>query len=81
MKLLKKTMDERRASPEAHCGDFLDLLIQELKKEDSKMNEAFALDLLFALLFASFETTSSALTLGMKFLVEHPLVLEELTVS
>ncbi|KAF5193445.1 Cytochrome p450 [Thalictrum thalictroides] len=51
MKFLKHTLDERRASPEMHYGDFLD---------------------------ESYETTSSALTLGVKFLVEHPLVLEEL---
>ncbi|KAF9606018.1 hypothetical protein IFM89_021450 [Coptis chinensis] len=79
MKFLKSTLDERSSSPEMHCGDFLDLIIEELKKEDSILSEGFALDLLFVLLFASFETTSSSLTLGMKFLVEHPSVLDELT--
>ncbi|KAF5206999.1 Cytochrome p450 [Thalictrum thalictroides] len=78
MKFLKHTLDQRRASPEMHHGDFLDLIIEELKKEDSILTEGFALDLIFVLLFASYETTSSALTLGVKFLVEHPLVLEEL---
>ncbi|PIA61217.1 hypothetical protein AQUCO_00300623v1 [Aquilegia coerulea] len=79
IKFLKHTLDERRASPEMHHGDFLDLIIEELKKENSILTERFALDLMFVLLFASFETTSSALTLGMKLLIEHPSVLEELT--
>jgi cytochrome P450 len=35
---------------------------------------------MFVLLFASFHTTSLALTLAVKLLADHPRVLEELTV-
>ncbi|KAF5207000.1 Cytochrome p450 [Thalictrum thalictroides] len=49
MRFLKHTLDERRASPEMHHGDFLDLVIEELKKEDSILTEGFALDLIFVL--------------------------------
>ncbi|KAJ4951779.1 hypothetical protein NE237_028611 [Protea cynaroides] len=79
MKLLKEILHERRAMPEKQKGDFFDYVLQELKKEGTILTEAIALDLIFVLLFASFETTSLALTLAMKFLSDHPSVLKELT--
>ncbi|KAF6147767.1 hypothetical protein GIB67_006740, partial [Kingdonia uniflora] len=81
MKLLKDMLVERRAkaSPEKGHGDFMDLIMEELKKEETILTEGFALDLMFVLLFASFETTSSALTLAFKILADYPLVVEELT--
>ncbi|XP_058086691.1 cytochrome P450 87A3-like [Magnolia sinica] len=79
MKVLKNMLDERHASPKERCGDFFDLLIDELKKEGSMLTEELALNLMFALLFASYETTSSALTVAMKLLADHPHVVERLT--
>ncbi|KAJ8449303.1 hypothetical protein Cgig2_002435 [Carnegiea gigantea] len=52
--------------------------LQELSKQGTMLTEGIALDLMFALLFASFETTSLALTLAMKYLIEYPLVLQTL---
>jgi hypothetical protein len=63
-----------------HGGDFLDLVIQEVTKEKPLVTDRMALDLMFVLLFASFHTTSLALTLAVKLLADHPRVLEELTV-
>lgn len=81
MKVLKTMLKERQNSPRTQCVDFFDSVIEELKKERSVITETIALDLMFVLLFASFETTSLALTAAMKLLTDHPRVLEELTVS
>ncbi|KAL6633792.1 hypothetical protein ACP70R_026463 [Stipagrostis hirtigluma subsp. patula] len=79
MKVLKKMMGERMADPGRRSEDFFDVLIEELRREKPVMTEAVALDLMFVLLFASFETTALALTLGIKLLGENPRVLEALT--
>lgn len=88
MVVLEQVLEERKQSTglqrggeEQQHGDFLDYVIQEITKEKPVMTEKMALDLMFVLLFASFHTTSLALTLAVKLLADHPLVLEELTVS
>ncbi|XVF73270.1 hypothetical protein PTKIN_Ptkin12aG0188400 [Pterospermum kingtungense] len=68
---------KRKASKTPH-DDFLDYLLKEVEQEDTLLNEQIAIDLIFALLFASHETTSSAATLAIKLISEHPDVLEEL---
>jgi len=45
------------------------------------MHESTALDLLFVMLFASHETTSTVLTVILKYLTDNPKALQELTVS
>lgn len=80
MRMLKNLLQERRANPRKQQGDFFDYVLEELKKEGTVLTEPIALDLMFVLLFASYETTSLALTLGMKFLSDHPLVLQRLMV-
>ncbi|KAK9143507.1 hypothetical protein Syun_012907 [Stephania yunnanensis] len=80
MKMLKDMLEKRRTMPEKqHGGDFFDHVLQELKKEGTILTEAIALDLMFVLLFASFETTSLAITFAIKLLTAHPQVLKELT--
>ncbi|XP_039791736.1 cytochrome P450 87A3-like isoform X2 [Panicum virgatum] len=79
MKVLKKMMRERMADAGRQGEDFFDVLIEELRREKPVMTEAIALDLMFVLLFASFETTALALTLGVKLLAENPRVLRALT--
>ncbi|CAD6243028.1 unnamed protein product [Miscanthus lutarioriparius] len=79
MKVLRKMMRERMADPGRQSEDFFDVLIEELRREKPVMTEAIALDLMFVLLFASFETTALALTLGVKLLAENPRVLRALT--
>ena len=80
MKVLKKMMRERMADAGRQGEDFFEVLIEELR-EKPVMTEAIALDLMFVLLFASFETTALALTLGVKLLAENPRVLRALAVS
>ncbi|RWR95018.1 cytochrome P450 87A3 isoform X1 [Cinnamomum micranthum f. kanehirae] len=79
MRVLKKMIEQRRSSPERRKGDFFDRVIDELQKDRSMLTEATALDLIFVLLFASYETTSLALTMAIKYLSEHPQVLDKLT--
>ncbi|KAF7086671.1 hypothetical protein CFC21_089947 [Triticum aestivum] len=79
MKILRKMLDERMRAPHRESVDFLDLLIDDLKEEKHLMNEKIALDLLFLLLFAGFETTSSAITATVKLLTDNPKALQELT--
>jgi len=91
MEVLQEVLEERKRSVQVlgagegamettrrHGGDFLDLVI--LTKEKPLVTDRMALDLMFVLLFASFHTTSLALTLAVKLLADHPRVLEELTV-
>ncbi|OMO77221.1 Cytochrome P450 [Corchorus capsularis] len=80
-KVIKEKLDERRklASKSEKNRDFLDHLIEELDNKDSILTEPIAIDLIFVLLFASHETTSAAMTLAVKFIADHPEVLEELT--
>ncbi|KAF8379436.1 hypothetical protein HHK36_028871 [Tetracentron sinense] len=79
VKMLKDMIKERQASPEIRHDDFLDVVLEEMKKDGGYLSEGIVIDLIFVLLFASFETTSAALTLAMKFLGDHPSVLVELT--
>ncbi|MBA0689689.1 hypothetical protein Goari_007406 [Gossypium aridum] len=79
MKMLKDLLNERRSMPRKHQSDFFNFVLEELQKEGTILTEAIALDLMFVLLFASFETTSLALTLAIKFLSDNPSVLNTLT--
>ncbi|KAL6004536.1 hypothetical protein ACLOJK_005091 [Asimina triloba] len=57
MAIRKKTlkmMKERMACPEVEHGDFLDILINEVKNEKTLITHEIALDLIFGLLFAAF---------------------------
>ena len=80
MKMLKKMLQERRAMPRKQQSDFFDYVVEELQKEGTILTEAIALDLMFVLLFASFETTSLAITCAVKFLSDNPLVYKQLEV-
>ncbi|MCI31819.1 cytochrome P450 87A3-like [Trifolium medium] len=78
MKMLKNMLQERREMPRKQQTDFFDYVIEELRKEGTMLTEAIALDLMFVLLFASFETTSLALTYAIKSLSDNPLVFKQL---
>lgn len=58
----------------------MDDLLEEVEKEETIMNESMAINLIFLILFAAHETTSSGITLLTKYIFDHPDVLEELTV-
>jgi cytochrome P450 len=87
MEVLQQVLEERKLSAKAlggeawRHGDFLDYVVQEIIKDKPVLTEGMALDLMFVLLFASFHTTSLAITLAVKLLADYPRVLDELTVS
>lgn len=74
---LRKIVKAKIISPEKHRGDFLDQAIDDMDKEKF-LSEDFLVNLLFGLLFASFESVSAALSLTLKLLADHPAVLQEL---
>ena len=79
IKVIKDVFEERKSSNKIY-GDFLDHLLEEVKKKDTILSEEIAIDLVFGLLFAAYETTSEAITLAIKFISDHPQVLAQLTV-
>lgn len=60
--------------------DFLDYLLKEVEDDTTFLSEEIAVDLMFVLLFATYETTSAAITLALKFLNQHPQALRQLQV-
>ncbi|CAM8880988.1 unnamed protein product [Rhodiola kirilowii] len=79
MKMLKELLQERQQAPRKEQSDFFDYVIVELQKGGTILTEDIALDLMFVLLFASYETASTAITLAIKLLSDHPAVLQALT--
>ncbi|XP_057497287.1 cytochrome P450 87A3-like [Actinidia eriantha] len=78
IKVIKNVFKERKSSQAQH-SDFLDHLLEEVKKKETFLSEEIAVDLVFLLLFATYETLSTTVTLATKFIADHPLVLAELT--
>ena len=76
--MLRKIVKEKITSPEKRSENLLDQAIDDMEKEKF-LSEDFIVKLLFAILFASFETSVSVL-LALKLLAEHPAALQELTV-
>ncbi|XP_071721033.1 cytochrome P450 87A3-like [Rutidosis leptorrhynchoides] len=79
MKMLKNMLEERRTNPNKSNCDYFDYVLEELKKDDTILTEEIALDLMFLLLFASYETTSTAMLVAVKLLTDNPQALKELT--
>ena len=77
--MMRGIVKERLTFPEKYRGDFLDHAIEDMKTEKF-LTEDFIAQLMFGILFASFEPISAVLVLTFKFLSEHPSILEELTV-
>ncbi|CAD6273248.1 unnamed protein product [Miscanthus lutarioriparius] len=75
---MQEQLGARRNNPELESVDFFDLVIHELHKPDSELNENIVLDLLFLMLFASHETTFIGLTAILMFLTDDPKALQEL---
>jgi cytochrome P450 len=79
--VLKGLLKERLNAPEKRHGDLLDIVVADLQSEKPVATEKFAIDAIAALLFASFATIASTLTVAMKFLTDNSKVVEALTVS
>uniref|UniRef100_A0ACD5TPQ2 Uncharacterized protein n=1 Tax=Avena sativa TaxID=4498 RepID=A0ACD5TPQ2_AVESA len=81
MKTLRGLFDERKKAVDVQREyvDFIDILIEDIKEGRPEMSEKIGLDLIVLLLFASSETTSSAMTIILRFLTDNPKALQELT--
>jgi len=80
IKLITDLLEERRRNPGIRKGDFLDQIVEDMQKENFWTDEC-AIYMMFGVLLASFETISSTLALAIKFLTDHPPVVQKLTVS
>ena len=80
IKLITSMLEERKLNPELRKGDFLDLVVADMKTE-TFLTDNFVIYMMFGLLLASFETISSTLTLAIKLINDHPKVVQQLTVS
>jgi cytochrome P450 len=80
IKLITSMLEERKRNPELRKGDFLDLVVANMKTE-TFLTDNFVIYMMFGLLLASFETISSTLTLAIKLINDHPKVVQQLTVS
>lgn len=77
---MRDVLNKRLASPGTHQGDVLDHIIKDMKFENF-LTEEFVVQLMFGLLYVSYDSISLTLSLAFKLLSENPMVLEELTVS
>uniref|UniRef100_A0A0E0MI90 Cytochrome P450 n=1 Tax=Oryza punctata TaxID=4537 RepID=A0A0E0MI90_ORYPU len=77
-KTLTDLLKERLSAPEKKHNDLVDQIVEELQNDKPVIDVNFAVDAIAALLFASFATLSSTLTVGFKFLNDNPKVIEEL---
>ncbi|XP_075673398.1 cucurbitadienol 11-hydroxylase-like isoform X1 [Castanea sativa] len=78
LSMLGKILKERINSPKRHYEDLLDQAINDMDKEKF-LSEDLIINVVYGLLFASFESISVALSLTLNLLAEHPAVLQELT--
>ncbi|TYG91834.1 hypothetical protein ES288_A12G294000v1 [Gossypium darwinii] len=80
MRVIKIMSEERRETlTKKQDKDFLDVVLEEMNKAGTILSEQTALDLLFALPFAAFESASSAVVLALQYLQSNPLALAEQT--
>uniref|UniRef100_A0A2N9IF25 Cytochrome P450 n=1 Tax=Fagus sylvatica TaxID=28930 RepID=A0A2N9IF25_FAGSY len=78
LNIMRDILNERLTSPdETNQGDVLDHIIEDRKVENF-LTEEFVVQIMFGLLFVSFDSLSATLTLAFKLLAENPMVLEEL---
>lgn len=77
--IMTDVLNTRRSMPpENRPNDVLDHILQDMNAEKF-INDDFIVNLLFGLLYVSFDSLSSTLALAMNLLAENPLALEALT--
>ncbi|CAN1751944.1 Cytochrome P450 87A3 [Linum perenne] len=80
IKIIKKLLEERpKAQVKKEQSDYIDFILSEMEKDGSPLTKNRAIDLLFILTFATFESTSSAIVSAFYYLTRHPAALEQLT--
>ncbi|XP_057493602.1 beta-amyrin 16-alpha-hydroxylase CYP87D16-like [Actinidia eriantha] len=78
LNMMRGIVKERLTFPEKYRGDFLDHAIEDMKT-NKFLTEDFIVQLMFGILFGTFEPISAVVVLTFKLLSEHPSTLQELT--
>ena len=77
---MKKLVEERRKSLENNSSDLLGQALKDMATK-SFLTENLIVYILLGLSLAAVESLSSALTLTMKFISDHPTVIQQLEVG
>lgn len=77
--MLRQLIEERRASQETH-QDMLGYLMRE-DENRYKLTDEEIVDQIIAVLYSGYETVSTTTMMTVKYLHDHPGVLQELRVS
>ena len=82
LRLISDLLEERRKSHSEGCnkGDFLDQIVEDMGKE-AFLTKEFVTIVMFGLLLASVEIVSATITLAIKYLLDNPSAVQQLTVS
>ena len=77
--MLRKLLEERRASQETHN----DMLAHLMNTEENryKLSDEEIIDQIITILYSGYETVSTTSMMAVKYLHDHPRVLQELRVS
>ncbi|KAJ0981950.1 hypothetical protein J5N97_010205 [Dioscorea zingiberensis] len=75
--ILNKIINERRTS-QRFRDDMLDSLLRNDDNTKGKLSDEQIIDLLITLIYSGFETVSATSMMAVKFLSDHPKVLEEI---
>jgi len=76
--ILRKLVEERKASKETEV-DMLSCLLKE-EENKYKLSDEEIIDLIITLLYSGYETVSTTSMMAVKYLHDHPHVLQELRV-
>lgn len=79
MNILTQLIKERRASKGTQV-DMLNCLLKEDQENKHKLSEEEIIDLIITLAYSGYETVSTTSMMAVKYLHDHPHVLEELRV-
>ncbi|KAG0494763.1 hypothetical protein HPP92_005757 [Vanilla planifolia] len=76
--LLKKVIKERRKVPFCSSSDMLDSLLDVDSQNEEKLSDEQTIDTILTLIYSGFETVSTTSMMAVKYLHDHPNVLDEL---
>lgn len=79
LSIIREIIKDRLLSPETPYSDYLSYIMTDMGKEKFITDDS-VVKLLFGLLFVSFDSLSTTLTLVLMFLEENPKALQEITV-
>lgn len=83
--MLREIIEERRrrGSNSSNCpeNDMLDSLLENDENSKAKLTDEQIIDLIIALIYSGYETVSTTSMMAVKYLSDHPTVLQELRVK